>query len=268
MPPPAVVTLLTDFGTDDTYVAQMKGAMLALAPGLRFVDITHAVAPQDVAEGAWLLGTAYAAFPPDTVHLCVVDPGVGTARRPIAAAADGRYFVAPDNGLLSRPLQRAAAPPEVVVLDRPALFRQPVSATFHGRDIFAPVAARLATGARLVDVGSPIDDPVLLALPSVDRSDGVVRGRVVHVDRFGNLVTDIEEELLSDAFGDLADAAVRLGSRRIEGISRTYGDAGPGDALALIESSGCLEVAVRDGSATALLRASRGDAVVVERRRR
>ena len=264
MKPNGIVTLLTDFGTDDTYVAQMKGVMLSIAPVLRFVDVTHAVAPQRVADGAWLLRTAYRTFPPGTVHLCVVDPGVGTARRPIAAQVDDWYFVAPDNGLLSWPLRGARMTPRVVVLDRPRYLRAGVSATFHGRDVFAPVAAHLASGVPLGRLGSRIDDTILLPAPGASADGDRVRGTIVHVDRFGNLVTDIEATLLRETFGDAA-LVVSVGRRRIGALVRTYGDAPPGAPLALIESSGCIEIAVRDGSAASLIGAGRGDAVTVRR---
>jgi S-adenosylmethionine hydrolase len=263
--PSGIVTLLTDFGTDDTYVAQMKGVMLSVAPSLRFVDITHAVAPQDVAEGAWLLRGAYRAFPAGTVHLCVVDPGVGTGRRGIAGAADDWMFVAPDNGLLSWPVRAATTTPVIIELTRAEYFRADVSPTFHGRDVFAPVAAHLASGVPLDRLGERIGDAVVLPIPDVSEDGGCLRGRVVHVDRFGNLITDIEAGLVARRFGDDPRVVVRACGRDVRGLNRTYGDAAPGALLALVESSGCLEIAIRDGSAAVALGCGRGAEVVVER---
>src|SRR5690606_30206461 len=193
-------------GLRDPYVAAMKGAMLRVAPGLRLVDVTHEVEPQDVMGAAFLLRQALPYFPEGTVHLAVVDPGVGTARRPLAAAFGGHLFGGPDNGLLALLVGpgegERAAPDAVVVLDRPAFWHTPTpSRTFHGRDVFGPVAAHLAAGRALDEVGTPTDDyeRLLWALPIAD-AEGI-QGWVVHVDRFGNCITNVPAALLAEGGG-------------------------------------------------------------------
>lgn len=259
MPAPsrAIVTFTTDFGLADGWVAAMKGVVLGLAPDAVLVDISHAVPPQDIRTGAFVLGTAYGAFPPGTIHVAVVDPGVGTERRPLAIEADGHRFVGPDNGLFTLPLRRAADAGEqavVVVLDRPAYHRPGVSPTFHGRDVFAPVAGHLAAGARLAEVGSPAGGvaPVLLRMAAAGR-----RGEILHVDRFGNLVTSLGPPTGS--------GVVRLPGAGPAGAAlplvRTFSDVPPGEAAVLVGSAGFVEVVVNQGSAAARFNARRGDPV-------
>ena len=232
----------------------MKGVILGVHPRCRIVDVTHDVPPQDVREAAYVLRGARSYFPPGTVFLCVVDPGVGGRRMPIAAEADGQLFVAPDNGLLS-----LVGPFDLVVeLSDESFFRQPVSHTFHGRDIFAPVAAHLASGSPLSEVGGRIDEIEHLSFPTPVRVRGEVRGEVIRVDRFGNLVTNLRP-------GDLPSGGslvVRVGRRRVEGLSRSYEQVPVGRALAIVGSDGTVEVSIRDGSAADVLRAGVGDRVV------
>ena len=259
------VTLLTDFGTADGYVAAMKGVIAAIAPGALIDDASHDVPPGDVAAAAWSLWRYWRLYPAGTVHLVVVDPGVGSARRALAAEADGRLFVAPDNGVLTRVLAEAGSA-AVVAVEAAELFRTPVSPTFHGRDIFAPVAAELARRAAagapyrraLADLGPAIADPVRLPLPQPQRDGGRVAGEVVHVDRFGNLITNIPGEWLAEG------ARVRVEGGPDAPLVRTYADASPGALLALVGSAGLLELSVRDGSAAERLGAGRGTAVRVE----
>jgi S-adenosylmethionine hydrolase len=255
----AVITLTTDFGTRDTYVAEMKGAILSIVRDVHVVDITHEVAPRDVLEGALALEAAAARFPAATIHVAVVDPGVGTARRGLAVAARDQMFVGPDNGLFTPFLgDRRWRAFELTAVE----FRGPtVSHTFHGRDIFAPAAAHLARGVEPERLGPPVTDPVRLVWPEARVSEGRVGGAVVHVDRFGNLVTSIR-----------ADAVIALGSSvavRVAGKSlrlvQTYGDLGRGDPGALVGSSNRLEIAVNAGSAARTLRARCGTPVVVSR---
>ena len=260
-----IVTLTTDFGTRDGYVAAMKGAMLTVSPSVRFVDVSHEVAPQEVMEAAWVLRQSAWTFPEGTVHLAVVDPGVGTARRPLAArfrpsGTDREHlFVGPDNGLLS--LLGDEPPAQIVVLDRPELWRASrASRTFHGRDVFAPVAAHLASGAAtLRDVGSPTDEISTLrwALPRADEQG--VEGWIVHVDRYGNCITNIPRETVE---AHRADRRVKVyaGSTIIRDIAETYGSA-DGEPVALFGSSGALEVSVNKGDAASLLSLARGAAV-------
>jgi len=234
----AVITLLTDFGTADPYVAEVKGALLTRAPGVVLVDVTHEVPPGDVRAGAWVLGRSWRAFPEGTVHLAVVDPGVGTHRAALAVAAHGHFFVAPDNGILTGVLRAAAV--EAVALPTPA----GAAATFHGRDLFAPAAAALATGAALTALGEPLSRaPQRLALAE-PRLDGErVVGEVAYVDRFGTLVTNLDRALLPPG------AIAAVAGLEIGPLHRTFGDVASGALLAFVGSGGTLEIAVRDGSA-------------------
>lgn len=240
------ITLLTDFGTADGYVAAMKGVIAALAPGVPIDDATHDIPPGDVASGAWALARYWDLYPEGTIHIAVVDPGVGTARRGLAARIGGRYFVAPDNGILTRVLDAGAAVEAVEITAR-RLMRDVASATFHGRDVFAPVAAHLAIGVRLSELGGRVDDLVRLELPHPEKTPTGARGSVVHVDRFGNLITDIPASWVPGS------ACVVVAGRRVGPMRRTYGDVRAGELVALIGSAGFLEISVRNGSAAAVL---------------
>lgn len=242
---PGRVTLLTDFGLRDPYVAIMKGVMVGICPRIQFVDITHDIAPQAVAEGARILAHSWSWFPPGTLHLAVVDPGVGTTRRPLVVEAGSHIFVGPDNGILSGALQRPGACAFELKAEHYRLPR--VSATFHGRDIFAPAVAWLARGVPASEMGDPVWDALQLNL-SVARMgpEGGV-GEVVHVDNFGNLITNIRGE---DAAAWLGKGGkVTVGGEVFTHLARTYAEAGPGELLLLVDSNGDLEVAVRGGSA-------------------
>ena len=254
-----VVTLTSDFGTRDAYVAELKAAVLSLVSDVQLVDVTHEVAPHDVAGGALVLEAAAPWFPPGTVHVAVVDPGVGSARRGVALASGGQLFVGPDNGLFTPFLAGGDwAAFEIVA---PEYRRPTVSPTFHGRDVFAPAAAHLALGLAPSRLGPPLRDPVRLAWPEARARAGQVAGVVLHVDRFGNLVTSIRAAALG-ALG--AAAAVRVGGRALR-IVETYADLRPGAVGALVGSQGRLEIAVREGSAARVLRARRGTPVLVSR---
>jgi S-adenosylmethionine hydrolase len=259
-----LVTLTTDFGLRDAYVAEMKGVMLGIAQAsgqsLHFVDVTHDVERHDITEGALALEAAAPFFPAGTVHLAVVDPGVGTSRRGLAVRADGHLLVGPDNGLFTPFLAGEGwSAFEIVEAD----YRLPrVSRTFHGRDLFAPAAAHLALGLDPARLGPVVRDPVLLAWPEVRAVAGAVAGAVVHTDRFGNLITSIHTrsvEPLDDR------VVIRVGGRQVP-LAGTYADLPAGRPGALVGSSGRLEIAVREGSAAAVLRAQRGTPVVVSRR--
>ncbi len=261
---PSCITLLTDFGLRDGFVGVMKGVILGLAPDARLVDISHTISPQNVREGAIIFNRAAPYFPEGTIHVCVVDPGVGTARRPIAARLGAQRFVGPDNGLLTlfyRRAQRENWPIEIVHLDQPRYWRPEISNVFHGRDIFAPVAAHLARGVPLASLGSPLADPVLLPLALPERTPDGLRGEIAHVDHFGNLATNIRAEDLAGLDG----VAVRAGGAEVRGLSRTFGDRAPGELVALIGSSGDLVLAVVNGSAAQRLDAKVGDPVEVVR---
>jgi len=232
-----IVTLLTDFGTADGYVAALKGVLATDAPGVRVDDAGHDLPRGKVAHAAWALHRFWSCYPAGTVHVVVVDPGVGTSRRAVAVEAGGRFGVGPDNGVFTRVLRKAGSWKAVELAIAPD-----ASSTFHGRDVFAPAGARLAAGERLDALGSPVDD--LLFLP--ESPVGVGRGSVQTVDRFGNLVTDIPADALA------AGGEVEIAGRRITS-ARTYGDVTPGSLLALAGSDGTVEVAVRDGSAALAL---------------
>lgn len=279
-----IITLTTDFGLADTYVAAMKGVILSINPEATTVDLCHSVPAQDVAQGAFLLAMAYAFFPQDTIHVAVVDPGVGTARRPILLATRDYYFVAPDNGLLSYILEEALGPEpgrsrrsaglysrkikpplEAIHLTTTRFWRPSLSATFHGRDLFAPVAAHLSLGVTPREFGKKVSSLLAFSLPRPRQigKDKVV-GRVIHIDSFGNLITNIRRsELPSDRL------RLEVRGRCLEGISPSY--AAGGSLLALVGSGDRLEIAARNGRAETLLGAKVGDEVAVfpsARRRR
>ena len=258
-----IVTLTTDFGLRDAYVAEMKGVMLGIAhtarQSLQIVDITHDIERHDITEGALALEAAAPFFPSGTVHLAVVDPGVGTARRGMALMAGDQVFVGPDNGLFTPFLEGNNW--RAFDLEAPDYRLRVVSRTFHGRDVFAPAAAHLAVGVDAGRLGPPIADPVRLAWPEVREVTGSVAGAVVHTDRFGNLITSIHARSVGPLDRRLT---VRVGGREVPLVG-TYGDLQPGRPGALVGSGGRLEIAVREGSAETLLRARRGTPVVVSR---
>ncbi len=254
---PKIVTLCTDFGLRDGYVAAMKGVILSIAPQVCLVDISHQITPQSVREGAFVLRSAYTFFPSGTVHLVVVDPGVGSERRAMAVQAAEHLFVAPDNGVLAYVLRREQQV-QAVSLTNPVYWREEVSETFHGRDIFAPVAAHLALGVPLEDLGKPLEELVQLDLPVPERrSNGTIVGHVIHVDGFGNVVTNIPADMLRDC----DRWQVMAGKEWIIGLSSTYASAAKGDLVALIGSHGFLEIAVREGSAARIAHLQVGDTV-------
>lgn len=249
---PPLITLTTDFGVDSPYIAQLKGVLHNRLPGVCLVDVTHSIPPQDVGAGALVLADTVGWFP-SAVHIAVVDPGVGTKRSVLAGkltispGVDG-WFVGPDNGLFSR-----CEIVEVVRLDQPGFWLPDVSATFHGRDIMAPVAVALAQGVPLGLLGQRCDDWVRLPVKSAVNSDGKCSGEVIAVDSFGNLITNLTADMLSAAAGRDTFQPSRLGQVSIAGqvipVVRCYGDATPGSLVALIGSSGRLEIAVVNGNA-------------------
>jgi S-adenosyl-L-methionine hydrolase (adenosine-forming) len=248
---PPVVALLTDFGLVDPYVGAMKGAILTVCPEATLVDVTHGIAPHDVAQGALALDAAYRHFPSGTVFVAVVDPGVGSQRRPLALSAGQWLFVGPDNGLFTLVLeehQRA----RVHLLANPVLYREPVSAVFHGRDLFGPAAGRLALGLPIEQTGPVVADPVRLALPKKRRRKDGLEAVVLHVDHFGTLVTNLVEADLAELGSSPLE--VLVGNRSLP-LVRAYSDVPKGEPCALFGSSGRLEVAVNRGRADALLEA-------------
>lgn len=232
-----ILTFLTDYGLADSYVAEVKGAVLSRAPGTVIVDVTHEVSPGDVRGGAHLLGRMWPNFPDGTVHLAVVDPGVGSSRRALAIAARGHFFVGPDNGLFTPVL---GAVDRIVALPVP----EAAAPTFHGRDLFGPAAARLAAGEPLDALGSVIpDEPVRLPAPGLRWEGKSVVGEVIHIDRFGTLVTNLTAEEVPPY------ATLEVGDFPVGRLQRTFADVPSGGLVAFIGSSGQVEIAVRDGAA-------------------
>ena len=255
----SVIALLTDFGTEDGYVGAMHGVILRINPRATIVDVCHDIPAQDVHAAAFVLSTLYPYFPTNAIHVVVVDPGVGTERRAIALRTARGVFVAPDNGVLSYVF--AVEPvEELVQLTNPSYWLSPLSATFHGRDLFAPVAAHLSLGVPLCQMGPPLSRPMRFEVAAVQvGEDGAIVGKVVHIDRFGNLITNVPASCLPAN----QMVCVRVADRTIVGPSKTYGVSADSGLLALIGSSGYLEIALRNGSAAAALRTGRGAQVVV-----
>jgi S-adenosylmethionine hydrolase len=293
------MTLTTDFGQADGYVGTMKGVILSRAPQTQIIDLSHEIAPQDIAAGAFILYRAYRYFPPQTIHVAVVDPGVGTSRRALLLLTDQGRFVGPDNGLFSYVLREAialsagwtGAPasvpavwhpdfevaaalattprerlPAAYVLNNPGYWLEGPGATFQGRDLFAPVAAHLANGVAPTDLGQavPLESLTLLPASAPRVSPGGIEGQVIAADHFGNLITNIAAGLLP-ALGPLEMLQVTLGPHRLRGVRTTYGAASRGTALALINSAGLLEIAIRDGHAARQLDGHVGDVVFCSR---
>jgi S-adenosylmethionine hydrolase len=256
-----IVTLITDFGTRDGYVGEMKGVLLDRCRSASLVDVTHEIEPGDIPGAAWVLGRVWGRFPEGTVHLVVVDPGVGGGRRAVALEHDGRWFVGPDNGLITRAIP--GEPVRARVIETDSLGLAPASVTFHGRDLFAPAAAWLAGGGDPSQMGASLDASglVRLDLPAPERLGLAVRGHVWHVDRFGNLITDIPGAWVSPT------ALVEVGGEEVSGLRTHYGAAGDGELLALIGSGGTLEISLRNGSAADRLSAGSGDRVNVRTHR-
>jgi len=259
---PSIITLLTDFGPEDGTVGVMKGVILGVAPQARLVDLSHGIPPQDIRAAAFVLGRTAAFFPEGTIHLVVVDPGVGTVRRPMAARLGAQFFVGPDNGVATRLMRRAERLSLTCAffhLDRPERWLARVSDVFHGRDLFAPIAAHLANGTPLSELGSPMADPVRLALPEVEvTADGLV-GEVEYVDHFGNLRTNI----LREDCGGRPPSTIRLPGLEIDGLVRTFGERAPGEWIAFWGSGDELCLAVVEGNAAARLGAAVGMKVEV-----
>ena len=256
-----IIALLTDFGTRDHYVGAMRGVALGICPDATLVDITHDIESQDILGGALELAAAFRYFPAATTFLCVVDPGVGSARRGIAAEAGGYTFVAPDNGLLTL-VFRETEPRRVVELTEPKYARPTVSRTFEGRDRFAPAAAWLATGVELTALGRPISDWQLIEIPEPHADSEQLSGVVVRVDRFGNLVTNIDRRSF-DRFVAAGKIRIAVADRPITSVVATYADADAGSICALFGSSEHLEIAIAGGSAADRLGLTRGAPVVV-----
>lgn len=258
-----IVTLTTDFGIGDFGAGLMPGVIWKIAPDARIVTLTHAIPPQDILAAQVILGNTFSYFPDGTVHVAVVDPGVGTQRRAIAARIGSQFFVGPDNGLITPLLEQAEAnrwTVEIYHTNRPAYWLPVVSHIFHGRDIFAPVAGHLARGVPLAELGDRINDPVRASIPSPVMVESGWRGQVIQIDHFGNLSVNIQRGHLEGA-GALQ---ILINNAVIPGLSRTFGDGKPGDLIAMIDSSNRLSICVVNGSAAERLNAHPGNVVEIK----
>jgi len=249
-----IITLTSDFGLTDHYVAAMKAAILRENPDVRLIDVTHNVPRHDILCGSITLERAIDGFPPGTIHLAVIDPGVGTDRRLLIGQICNQFIVCPDNGLITWTWRLHPGGNVRKITWRPKVS----SATFHGRDLMAPIAARIARGDQLSSFSQPITDPILLDLAPANQSDAA--GRIIHIDHFGNATTNIRQDVVRDN----PRTSIKVNRRKIGKLKRTYWDVAPGKPLALIGSSGLLEIAVRDGSAKDDLKIRVGDAVLLQ----
>lgn len=257
-----IITLTTDFGSSDPEVAALKGVIWQIAPAARLVDLSHEITPHQVLEGALLLDRCARFFPADTVHVVVVDPGVGTARRALAAQINDQIFVGPDNGLITLMLRRAQAdklPAHFINCNRPEFWREAVNPIFHGRDVFAPLGAYLAAGTRLEALGEVIDDPVLFDIPQPVPYHLGWRGEVLTVDHFGSLQVNLEKKQLER----LGKFLVKVGDETITRMVNTFGEGQPGELVAMLDSSGHLSLCVVNGSAAERLGVGPGAPVEV-----
>jgi hypothetical protein len=259
-----IITLLSDFGDSDPYVGSMKGVILSICPQAQIVDLVHNIAAHQIVNGAVALETAYAFFPAGAIHLAVVDPGVGSERRSIAAQAGHWYFVAPDNGLLTLIL-KAHPDHKIVALEESAYHLPAVSRTFAGRDVFAPAAAYLGTGVPLEALGPPVFDPVLLDLPEPDFAEDCIAAHVIYVDHFGNCFCDLREVDFREWCQKRKPSGLLIGAGKVHlrKLSQSYSEVATGKPLAIFSSSGRLEVAVNQGSASEQLGLSVGHTVEI-----
>ncbi|MGA8269273.1 MAG: SAM-dependent chlorinase/fluorinase [Candidatus Acidiferrales bacterium] len=259
-----IITLTTDYGTADHLVGSMKGVILGMNPEAEIVDITHSVAPYDVLDAALTINQASRYFPNRTIHIVVVDPGVGTARRPLLVSAGTQFYIAPDNGVLSLVYEREKESVTVRHITAEHYFLRPISNTFHGRDIFAPVGGALSKTWQTASFGDAIEDFTRLTLPKPKVTGNVVKGIVLRVDAFGNLVTNLTPEDVPSLSPGNGKVKVIVGNKEVAKVAKTFADGAPGEPIALIGSSGFLEFAVNKGDAAKALSANRGAEVTVE----
>jgi S-adenosylmethionine hydrolase len=256
----AIITLLTDFGTQDYFVGAMKGVILSINPDATIVDITHEIPPQDIETGAFNLLSCYRDFPKGTIHVAVVDPGVGSDRRAIVIECGDQFFVGPDNGLFSWICERETNWTATNVTSA-TFFRKPTSNTFHGRDIFAPVAAALSLGQRPREFGTSLSDVVRLkSLEPVATNENTIQGRIIHIDRFGNCVTNFTRPML-ESRGPATSWRITLKDNGIDSFRDFFADSQPDEVFAILGSAGFIEICVRNGSAANLLNVQRGQSV-------
>lgn len=280
-----IITLTTDFGTSDIYVGVMKGVILGINRNVQVIDITHDVSHQNIHEAAFTINAAYRYFPKGTIHVIVVDPGVGSDRQPIMCVTDRAFFVCPNNGVLSYLLQNIETDKspiaDTVIIDNPTYFLPQVSNTFHGRDIFAPVAAHLSLGVPITEIGTPVEDIIQLPIPTLQCSDDTLTGQIIKIDSFGNLTTNISEDVLLkflmtstsnvNASGQI-DKSIEIvkfeivaGRTCLRELNSSYAESAVGTPLAIINSFGLLEIAINLGNAEAYLGLKSGDSVLVRR---
>jgi len=259
-----IITLLTDFGLRDHYVAAMKGIILGLNPGITLVDISHLVPPRDIHTGAFLLGQAHTCFPAGTIHVAVVDPGVGTARKVLAATAGGSCFVAPDNGILSY-VEKASEDFHAYEVTAEHYFRKPVSNTFHGRDIFAPIAAWISRDIPMNQLGEELEDPVLMNLPTPARvKENLIQAAVLAVDHYGNLVTNLTPGHLPEFnSGETLPFKVLAGKKEVTAYRESYGEAQKGELFLITGSSGHVEISMNGAPAVSTLGLKPGNPIGV-----
>ena len=257
-----LITLTTDFGEGSPYVAAIKGVILSINPAARIVDVTHAIPPQDIHRGAIVLDEVTPLYPPGTIHIAVVDPGVGTSRQIVYAEIAGQRYIGPDNGLFSR-LAARQQPTKIRAITEERLFRRPVAPTFHGRDIMAPVAGRLTLGVDPDTLGPPLDALATIDWPGARKVANRIEGEVVAVDSFGNLITNISREMLAGAPTD-ETVGVFCDGHETRGIFKAYAEQPPMTLIALIGSNDCLEIAIVDDSAAIMLGVGVGAPVHVE----
>ncbi len=261
--PCGVITLMTDFGTSDHFVGVMKGVILNINPKVRIVDITHAIPPQDVHGAAFIVNSTYRYFPDGTIHVVVVDPGVGSRRRAIICQTDTAYFVCPDNGVLSYILGNDTAH-RVVALGNTDYWLSEVSNTFHGRDIFAPAAAHLSRGISLSQFGDAVNNVVRLPIQIPQVTKTAIVGSVIWVDRFGNLITNLTFDMIK-SFGMSNGFVIRAGKSEIYQLNSAYAESEVGECLAIIGSSGYLEISVNQESAAQVLGLKRDDVIEIHK---
>lgn len=258
-----IITLTTDYGTSDHLVGTLKGVLLSIHPEVQIVDICHSVVPFDVLDGALCIGAAYKYFPARTVHIVVVDPGVGSARRPILVSANNQYFIAPDNGVLSMVYEREN-PVAVRHITSEHYFQRPVSETFHGRDIFAPVAAWLTKNWQTDAFGEMIEDHIRFSLPRPKTQDSAVRGAVLRVDHFGNLMTNFTLEDFPEAQRQPGPMNMTVGGKPVKQFVGNFAQGAAGEPVALVGSSGFIEIAVNKGNAARTMGVNRGAEVILQ----
>jgi S-adenosylmethionine hydrolase len=261
-----VITLMTDFGIKDGNVGVMKGVIWGICPSAQISDLSHMIEAQNIREAAYLFARSVPYFPKGSIHVVVVDPGVGTERRPRAAQIGDWFYVGPDNGTITGLLERAEQeswPTTFVELNERKYWLPTISFVFHGRDIFSPVAAHLANNVSLHDLGRPLDRPIRLELPTPDQTKDGWRGEVTHIDHFGNISTNIRVEHLGDAIHEKENIVIQLGGTEIHGMVNTFGERPAGKLVALIGSTGNLGVAIVNGNAVQQLGAKVGDTVEV-----